>query len=99
MLIIGEIFTFKLTSSEEMVAKVTAITENSVTITAPVSVVPNGQGMGLITTLFTADPKEPITLNLGSVMVIAKTEETIKNKYIEATSKIVLPEKKKLILG
>lgn len=97
---VGEVYTFKLNSGEELVAKVISLSDsnNQMTISNPVSIAPNGKGIGLIPSMFTGDPDSDVTLNTNSVSIIAPTEESVKVKYIEATTGISVPEKK-LILG
>jgi hypothetical protein len=94
----GKVYTFKLNSGEEMIAKVTGNNSNWLTIQDPVSVAPGPQGLGLVPSMFTGDLKEPIRLNISSVAFYALTEDGVKMKYIEATTGIQVPEKK-LILG
>ena len=94
----GKVYTFKLNSGEEMIAKVTDHTSNWLTIQDPVSVAPGPQGLGLVPSMFTGDLKEPIRLNISSVAFYALTEDGVRMKYIEATTGIQVPEKK-LILG
>jgi hypothetical protein len=48
--------------------------------------------------MFTADPKESARLNMNNVTIFALTDESVKAKYIQATSGIIVPDKK-LILG
>jgi hypothetical protein len=95
---LGKVYTFKLNSGEEMIAKVTDSAGNWLTIQDPVSVAPGPQGLGLVPSMFTGDLKEPIRLNISSVAFYALTEDGVKIKYIEATTGIQVPEKK-LILG
>jgi hypothetical protein len=95
---IGETYTFKLTSGEEVLGKVTEIQDNYVSLKDPVSVAPGPQGLGLMQSMFTADPKDPARLNINNVTIFALTDESVKAKYIEATSGIIVPDKK-LILG
>ncbi len=95
---IGETYTFKLTSGEEVVGKVIAVEEHLVSLKDPVSVAPGPQGLGLMQSMFTADPKDPARLNINNVTIFALTDESVKAKYIEATTGIVVPDKK-LILG
>jgi hypothetical protein len=97
---LGDVYTFKLNSGEELIAKVTAEPHNAgyVVIESPVSVAPGPQGMGLVPSMFTADPKAEVKLNTSSVAVYALTDDPVKMKYIEATTGIKVPEKK-LILG
>lgn len=95
---INEVYTIKLNSGEELVAKVLGVSDVDVTLHDPVSVAPGPQGVGLIPSLFTADPKAETRLNKSSISIYALADATIKAKYIEATSGIVMPDKK-LILG
>jgi hypothetical protein len=97
---LGKVYTFKLNSGEEMIAKVTAHSSNSnwIEIQDPVSVAPGPQGLGLVPSMFTGDIKTSIRLNISSVAFYALTEDGVKMKYIEATTGIQVPEKK-LILG
>ena len=96
---VGKVYTFKFNSGEEMIAKVNAeVTGNYISVTDPVSVAPSGQGVGLIPSLFTADPKQAVTINTNSVAMYAEAEDGVKMKYLEATTGIKVPEKK-IILG
>jgi hypothetical protein len=94
----GKVYTFKLNSGEELIAKVKSVDSDSLTIENPVSVAPGPQGLGLVPSMFTADPDAEIKLNSNSVSIYALTEDSVKMKYIEATTGIKIPEKK-LILG
>jgi len=94
----NEVYTFKLNSGEELIAKVLSSDNNYIKISEPVSVAPGPQGMGLLPSMFTADPKAEVTLNTNSVAVSALTDDNVKTKYIQATTGITVPDKK-LILG
>jgi hypothetical protein len=96
---VGQVYTFKMNSGEELIAKVTALDNNGyVTISEPVSIAPGQKGMQMIPSMFTADPGGDVTLNTNSVAIFAITEDSIKMKYIEATTGIQIPDKK-IILG
>jgi hypothetical protein len=96
---VGKVYTFKLSSGEELVAKVqTECTGNYINVIDPVSIAPGPKGMGLVPSIFTADPSQPITLNTNSVTMFAETDESVRMKYIEATTGIQVPDKK-IILG
>ena len=95
---VGEVYTFKLTSGEEVVARVEAVEDNYVLLHDPVSVAPGPQGLGLIASLFTANPKAETRLNTNSVTIHALTDDSVKSKYIEATTGLVVPDKK-IIMG
>ncbi len=93
-----EVYTLKLNSGEELIAKVKGIEGNELIVAEPVSIAPGPQGMGLVPSMFTADPKGEYRLNTNSISIYAVTDASVKNKYVEATTGIKLPEKK-LVLG
>lgn len=93
-----EVYTFKLNSGEEIVAKVKQTGGDFIIVDDPVSVAPGPQGMGLMPSLFTADPKSETRLNTSSIAIVAETDSAVKSKYIQATTGLAVPDKK-LILG
>lgn len=93
-----KVYTFKLNSGEELVAKVTSVEMHLIGIDTPVSIAPTPQGMQLVPSMFTADPKQTTKLNTNNISMCSLTDEPVKLKYIEATTGIKLPEKK-VILG
>lgn len=100
---LDKIYTLKLNSGEELVGKIKKYSNDSlgsyITISDPVSVGPGPQGgLGLVPSLFTVNPRSEVRLNTNSVSLIAETDETIKTKYIEATTGLKVPDKK-VILG
>jgi hypothetical protein len=96
---VGQVYTFKMNSGEELIAKVVEDSGNGLIIVSePVSIAPGQKGMQMIPSMFTANPGSDVTLNTHSVAFYADTEDSIKDKYIEATTGIQLPDKK-IILG
>jgi hypothetical protein len=93
-----QVYTFKLNSGEELIARVESSGSVWITISDPVSVAPGPQGMGLVPSMFTADTKREIQLNTHSISLYAYAEDAVKMKYIEAITGIKVPDKK-LILG
>ena len=94
---IGKVYTFKLNSGEEMIAKVVDAGEGYAMLQDPVSVAPGPQGMGLVPSMFTADPDKNPRLNMNCVAISSLTDENVRMKYIEATTGIKVPEKKILV--
>jgi len=94
---IGKVYTFKLNSGEEMIAKVVDAGEGYAMLQDPVSVAPGPQGMGLVPSMFTADPEKNSRLNMNCVAISALTDESVRMKYIEATTGIKVPEKRILV--
>jgi hypothetical protein len=94
----NEVYTFKLTSGEELIGKVTRVDTDWIEVSDPLSVAPGPQGMGLIPSVFTIKPGSTVQINTRAINMYADTEEAIKAKYTETTTGISLPSKK-LILG
>lgn len=97
---VGKVYTIKLNSGEELVAKVKCeCVGNYIAVEEPVSIAPgpNG-GMGLVPSMFTAEPGQSVTINTNSIAMYAETEDSVKMKYIEAVTGIKVPDKK-IILG
>ena len=94
----GKVYSFKFNSGEEMVGKVVSLAQDGyIEVSEPLSVAPNAKGMGLIPSLFTADPDKNVTININSVAMYCEAEDSIKMKYLEATTGIQVPEKKILV--
>lgn len=95
---VGKVYTFKMNSGEEMIAKYSCeVVGNYIAVTDPVSVAPGPQGMGLVPSLFTADPEQSVTINTNNIAMYVETDSTVRMKYTEATTGIKLPEKKILV--
>lgn len=94
---LNKVYSFKLNSGEEMIAKVVGQADRVLDIENPVSVAPGPQGMGLVPSMFTADPREKHQLNISNVAIWALTDDAVCAKYLEATTGIRVPEKKILV--
>jgi hypothetical protein len=94
----NKVFTFKLNSGEELIAKVVQAGGDFIVIEEPVSIAPTQQGMQMIPSMFTANPKGEFKLNTSSIAMYAETDDSIRMRYLEATTGIKVPDKK-LILG
>lgn len=94
----GQIYTFKLNSGEELVAKVNDVLDTYYLITEPVSIGPSPQGgLGLVPSMFTYNNRENVRLNTSSLALVAETDDNVKTKYIEATTGLQVPGKKVLL--
>lgn len=94
----NEVYTFKLNSGEELIAKVVETATDWIKIQEPVSIAPSQGGMQMIPSVFTADPKDDFKLNTNSIAIVAVTDDSLKMKYLEATTGIKVPDKK-IVLG
>jgi hypothetical protein len=96
----GNIYTFKLTTGEEMVAKFISenLAEGYITIEHPILTVISPQGLQMMPGLFSANLDREIKLNSHSWVLIAEPREDVRNSWIQATTGIA-PVTKKIITG
>jgi SPX domain protein involved in polyphosphate accumulation len=96
---LDRVYTFKLTNADEVVAKVTEITDAGYVVEQPLSAVPTEKGLQLIYTVFTGNPKEKATINKTAVAMICQTREEVGDHYLEATTGIKPVRKPSIIMG
>jgi hypothetical protein len=96
---IGKVYTIKLTNADEVVAKIVEENDDSYIVAQPLSAVPTDKGVQLIFTIFTADPKENITINKTAVAMICTTAEQVSDHYLEATTGIKPVRNSKILMG
>lgn len=96
----GSIYTFKLTTGEEMVAKFVShnVQEGYITLEHPILTVISPQGLQMMPGLFSANLDREIKLNSHSWVLIAEPREDVRNSWIQATTGIA-PVTKKIITG
>ena len=97
---LDEIYTFKLTNGDEIVAKIVDIDTDRgyYNITRPLTVIPSQQGIQLVMSLFTADPDKSIRLNNTTCAMVSFCRAEVRNSYIEATTGIK-PATNKILMG
>ena len=71
----NSVYTFKLNSGEELIAKVVQAGGDFIIIEEPVSIAPTQQGMQMIPSIFTADPKGEFRLNTTNIAIYAVTDD------------------------
>lgn len=94
-----QVYTFKLTNADEIVAKVVEITEDGYILSQPLSAVPTEKGLQLIYTVFTGNPKENATINKTAVAMVCQTREEVADHYLEATTGIKPVRNNKILMG
>ena len=94
-----QVYTFKLTNADEIVAKVIEITEDGYVLSQPLSAVPTEKGLQLIYTVFTGNPKENATINKTAVAMICQTREEVADHYLEATTGIKSVRKPQILMS
>ena len=84
----GDIISFKLSTGEEMVARISEETDSNYVLEKPCTVMPSSQGMGLIQSLFTADQEKKVSLDNRHVIIHAPSIDAMQKHYIKTTTGI-----------
>jgi hypothetical protein len=95
----GNIYTLKLTSGEELTAKVIEHATDSIEVAQPISMVLGPQGLQMMPSLFSSNPDKTVQINTATIIMQAETREDVRAKYIEATTGIATPPAKQIITG
>jgi hypothetical protein len=92
------VYTFKLNTGEELVAKITEINPDHIMIQHPILTVLSPQGLQMMPGLFSADMDKTVRLNTASWAMIAETRDDVRDSWIQATTGIA-PVRKQIITG
>ena len=86
----GEVITLKLTSGEELVAKLVEDGAAYYKLSKPMVIGMGKQGPGLMPYLFTVHPDKDVRVLKGTVVVAEATDEEFAKQFLESTSGIKL---------
>lgn len=95
---LNEIYTFKLLTGEEFVAKIEDIQDDYMIISHPILTVLSPQGLQMMPALFSANLDKTVKLNNSSWAMIAETRDDVRNSWIQATTGIA-PVSKSILTG
>lgn len=87
---VGEVITLKLTSGEEIVAKLTEETATYYKLSKPMVIGMGAKGPGLMPYLFTVHPDKEVKLLKTTVTVAEATDKQFADQFVESTSGIKL---------
>ena len=87
---VGEVVTFKLSSGEELVAKLTGETDSHYKLSKPMVIGMGAKGPGLMPYLFTVHPDKEVKLQKSTVTVAEATDEAFAKQFLQTTSGIQL---------
>jgi uncharacterized alpha/beta hydrolase family protein len=86
----GEVITLKLTSGEELVARLEAETDTHYKLVKPMVIGMGERGPGLMPYLFTVAPDKTIPLLKSTVTVVVSSDKVFADQYIQNTTNIKL---------
>jgi hypothetical protein len=87
---VGEVITLKLTSGEELVAKLVEETATHYKLARPLVLTMGQQGIGMVPYLFTVSPEKDIPLSKSTITVVVPTDKQAADQYIQSTTGIRL---------
>lgn len=87
---IGEVITLKLTSGEEIVAKLSEETDAYYKLSRPMVIGMGQKGPGLMPYLFTIHPDKDVKLSKLTVTVAEATDKQFADQFIQTTTGIAL---------
>jgi hypothetical protein len=87
---VGEVITLKLTSGEEIVAKLAAETDSHYKLSRPMVIGMGERGPGLMPYLFTVNPEKEVKLSKITVTVIEATDKAFADQFVQSTTGIKL---------
>ena len=96
---LDQVYTIKIANGDEIVARITAETDTTYTVTRPLTVVPGPQGINMMNSLFTADPDKTVAINKAQVSLIACARDEVQDSYTEATTGIKPVRKSSILMG
>lgn len=86
----GDTVSIKLTSGEELVARLDEETNEQIALHKPLMVAATQQGLGLAPFMFTVSPETKVKLNKTNVLCVVKTDEQMASQYIQSTTGIAV---------
>ena len=87
---VGDTVSLKLTSGEEIVARLESEQPTNYTLKKPMVLIAQEKGLGLAPFMFSVSPSGKFVMQSNAVSCIAKTESAIADQYIETTTGIKL---------
>lgn len=92
------IYTLKLTTGEEVVARIVSQHSDHLVIEHPILTVISPQGLQMMPGLFSANLDKTVKLNNSSWVMMAEPRDDVRNSWIQATTGIA-PVSKQIITG
>jgi len=94
----GDVVSFKMVNGDEVVAKVLEVTDDGWKVSAPCTVMPSQQGLGLMQSLFSAKEDCKVFIGKQHVMFHAESLEQMAAHYIKTTTGVEIIPKQSIIV-
>jgi hypothetical protein len=87
---VGQVISLKLTSGEELIAKLVEETGNGYKVSKPLVLSMSPQGIGMIPFMFTVNPDKELVIKKESVITLQSTDTQFADQYTQGTTGIAL---------
>jgi hypothetical protein len=88
---LNDVVSFKLTTGEELIARISEEKESNYMLTKPMLLIPtSNQNIGLAPIGFSFDPQNPVELNKCAVAMHSKTHQELAAQYLQSTTGLTL---------
>lgn len=96
---VGDVVSLKLSSGEELVAKLASISTTDFVLSRPLALGMGPKGPTFTPYMVTVDFKnDDLTVSKHHVVALTKTVEQVKQSYVQSTTGIAMPEKPGVII-
>lgn len=95
----GKVYSFIMTSGQEVIGKVAAVDEHEIVIQNPVTLGMGPKGPVLMNAFQTANPETETRLNTKVIAMYAESDDDVKDKILELTTGLQVPPQKKILVG
>ena len=87
----GDVVSFKLTSGEELIARITEDRTTDYVLAKPMALLNTANGgLGMMPTPIAANPQDSIVLNKHAVAIHGKCQAELASQYLEKTTGLTL---------
>ena len=87
---VGDTISLKLSSGEEIVARMDGEDSEYFTLRKPMVLVMQEKGLGLAPFMFSVNPDNKFMMRTASVSCVSKTQDEISKQYVATTSGIAI---------
>lgn len=84
----GEVVTFKISTGEEIIGKVSKVTDTEFSVNKPMTMVNTQQGVTLAPAVVLGDPEGDVTYFKQHMIALMKTRKQVEEAYLSMSSGI-----------
>jgi hypothetical protein len=96
---VNKVYSFKMISGEEIIGKISAKGDTTLTVTSPLALAMGPKGLAMMPAFQTVDPNTSVTINTSTIAMYAESDPDIQDKVLELTTGLTVPPQKKIVLG